>query len=266
MERVLYILFVLMPFIAFNQDTISVFFDHNSHVLNTVEKNKLLFFSENPNSQISLLKIESHCDVTGSIEYNDKLAKRRLEEVLSISPPLRHNESEIIRGERDAQSSQNKPQDYFRRVSIIYNSSTPPPKVLSSQVDLPVVKDIENEFSEFLKDPTASERTIQLSVLFFPGEDILLPGQESELSKLYDFLHYNQSITAHIRGHVCCGSNQDLSSARSFVVYSYLTKHSISPDRLTYKGYNNTIPFVFPEITESDKISNRRVDVVFTKK
>ena len=131
----------------------------------------------------------------------------------------------------------------------------------------PVVSDQErlnNELTSFLKD-SISEILIQLSVNFYPGRAILLEGEEEELYALYRFLKTYPTVKAKIRGHVCCGSNMALSQNRAFVVYDYLVGKGISPTRLTHRGYDNTEPFIYPEVTEEDKAKNRRVDVIFTK-
>jgi flagellar motor protein MotB len=44
-----------------------------------------------------------------------------------------------------------------------------------------------------------------------------------------------------------------------------LIKKGIHPDRLDFKGFNRTVPVVYPEVTEEDQQRNRRVDVVFSK-
>ena len=121
------------------------------------------------------------------------------------------------------------------------------------------------KFTAFLKDSIITEATVVLSVLFIGGEDAFIDPQDPDLWKLFDILHYNEDVTVEIRGHVCCGSNRGLSIMRAHAVYKFLAARSISPDRMHYNGYDNTLPAVTPELTEDDRMKNRRVDVVFHK-
>ena len=86
------------------------------------------------------------------------------------------------------------------------------------------------------------------------------------LDKLYDTLQKNPQLTAHIRGHVCCENNKRLSKIRAKEVHDYLVEKGISQNRLSFKGYGNKLPLVYPELNPSDRSQNRRVDVVFSLK
>lgn len=98
-------------------------------------------------------------------------------------------------------------------------------------------------------------------------------GGKAKVTKdSYPYLDYlratlvkNPDLSAHIRGHVCCGPNFRISNARAKTVYKYLIKHGISKTRLSYKGYSNNEPVVWPEKTNDDRKSNRRVDIIFKK-
>ena len=82
---------------------------------------------------------------------------------------------------------------------------------------------------------------------------------------LKDVLQRDSSLSAHIRGHVCCGKNFRISHLRAKVVYKYLVKHGIAKERLSFKGYSNTEPIVWPERTMEDREANRRVDIIFER-
>ncbi len=90
-----------------------------------------------------------------------------------------------------------------------------------------------------------------------------MPACRGHLFLLYDTLLKNPHLTAHIRGHVCGGNKVSLSRRRARTVYRYLIKNGIERDRLSYAGYGNQKPLVFPERTAVDRGANRRVDVVF---
>lgn len=85
------------------------------------------------------------------------------------------------------------------------------------------------------------------------------------LAYLIELMDKNPTWKVHIRGHVCCGPDQKLSEKRAKNVYNYLLKKKIDPSRLSYKGYSDTKPIVFPEKTDEDAHTNRRVDFMITK-
>lgn len=102
--------------------------------------------------------------------------------------------------------------------------------------------------------------------LYFKGNRGVLIGQSiPALDQLYRTMASYPNITAHFRGHVCCGDKMRLSKKRARSVYKYLRKRGISKSRLSFEGCSNTQPLVSPERTEKDRAKNRRVDVIYTK-
>jgi outer membrane protein OmpA-like peptidoglycan-associated protein len=53
-----------------------------------------------------------------------------------------------------------------------------------------------------------------------------------------------------------------VSEARAKAIYDYLVQKGIDAKRLRYRGMGNYFPKVNPEITEEDRIANRRVEAV----
>ncbi len=82
------------------------------------------------------------------------------------------------------------------------------------------------------------------------------------LEHLVELLEKHPEWTVHIRGHVCCGPSEKISTKRAKKVYQFLLKYGIEEPRLSYKGYSDFMPLVFPEKTEEDEEMNRRVDFV----
>lgn len=82
------------------------------------------------------------------------------------------------------------------------------------------------------------------------------------LEHLYELATQDTSLYIHVRGHVCCGPAYRLSKKRAKKVYKYLKKLGVPKDRLSYKGYSDTAPLVFPEKTAEDEAKNRRVDFI----
>lgn len=102
-----------------------------------------------------------------------------------------------------------------------------------------------------------------IPIKFKGGTNKVLPESYHYLDALVDTMQNNTFLTAHIRGHVCCGNNERISTKRAKAVYKYLVKHGVESHRLSYKGYSNTLPLVFPERTNADRAKNRRVDIIF---
>lgn len=82
---------------------------------------------------------------------------------------------------------------------------------------------------------------------------------------LIELMTKNPDWKLHIRGHVCCGPDQKLSDKRAKNIYKYILRQGIDASRLSYKGYSDSIPLVFPEKTDEDAHQNRRVDFIITK-
>lgn len=266
MKKILYLLLVLSP-VAYSQlDTVTIYFDIDQYILSNTQKETLMSVRNDINNGDALLEsVQAHTDTSGSVMHNNVLSENRLNAVLNEitnRPRVTNNKSY---GEAIASKAVNYKASEFRKVDVILSR---PRLTVDTQESQPEIisdeKRLDNELSTFLSDST-NEALIQLTVNFYPGRAILLEGEEAELNTLYTFLKNNPQVKAKIRGHVCCGSNLQLSQARAMVVFDYLTSKGISSIRLSHRGYDNSQPFIWPEITEEDKMKNRRVDVIFSK-
>lgn len=120
----------------------------------------------------------------------------------------------------------------------------------------------------------ANELLAQKDSSFFHYEhELLFEGKSTFIDANYryvmeyliEILAKNPNWTLHIRGHVCCGPNERISAKRAKRVYKFLRKNGIEESRMTYKGYSDSLPAVFPEKTKEDEVRNRRVDfLIFT--
>jgi outer membrane protein OmpA-like peptidoglycan-associated protein len=106
---------------------------------------------------------------------------------------------------------------------------------------------------------------VVLPIQFIGDKNQIKKESQPYLNHLTETLKTYPNLTVHIRGHVCCGNNMRISKARAKTVYKYLIENGIEKSRLTFKGYSNTQPIRFPELTSEDRSTNRRVDVIFTK-
>jgi outer membrane protein OmpA-like peptidoglycan-associated protein len=232
--------------------------------------------------QVHILEINSFTDSTGSAAANDSLARTRLNYFISrleLDSSVKLNSYGIQR-------------PYFlpkalnsRRVDIVYEIGPKPPiQIASSEnnsIEITSLKIEENpEVTQLRNDPEVNEVVVNttseikasfeaqipfvINVQFKEGTSKILPISYREVTKVAQFMKENPQLKAEIRGHVCCGNNMRISKQRAKSVYKRLIKIGISKERLSYIGKSNTEPLAFPEITETDRQKNRRVDVKFS--
>ncbi len=250
---------------------IFVYFDVDSYQLNDAELLKLEPLLKLDSEFVEIFQIDSYTDYTGTKEYNKELSKRRSKSVIHLLNAFAPPQKVYDFGEEYATS--NYTPQKGRRVEISYNYNENGQSVVISPFKKePITSPIEtvseglvNDFSEFLQDSSADTTTIVLSILFYGGSSRFINSDDPDLWAFFDILRYNESLSVEIRGHVCCGSAQLLSTNRAYAVYQFMARRGISPNRMKYKGYDNSIPAVFPEVTAIDRSKNRRVDVVFHK-
>lgn len=107
------------------------------------------------------------------------------------------------------------------------------------------------------------DAVVQLQdITFETGKADLKPDSNEELDRLVGLLEGNQTIKVEISAHTDDVGNDDsnlkLSEKRAKTVVDYLTKKGIKPDRMTAKGYGETLPLVAND-TDENKAKNRRV-------
>jgi outer membrane protein OmpA-like peptidoglycan-associated protein len=130
----------------------------------------------------------------------------------------------------------------------------------------------ENPLLHFSLPPAASGEKIALrNLLFYGNEAVLLPQSEGELPRVLRFMQLNPEARIEIAGHINNPLKTpaqldewewNLSVNRARLVYDYLLKNGISPDRMRYKGYGNTeMIYPNPGATEEQQAQNRRVEI-----
>ena len=105
------------------------------------------------------------------------------------------------------------------------------------------------------------------SVLFGFDKSGLSSDAKMNLDKLVTVLNSYADTNIEIQGHTDSkGSeayNQDLSVQRARAVSYYLTDKAISSDRLTVKGFGETLP-KYENDTDNGRAQNRRVEFLIT--
>lgn len=89
------------------------------------------------------------------------------------------------------------------------------------------------------------------------------------LDNFIDFLRDNPTVSFEIRGHTDDvgqeSTNQKLSEERAKAVYDYLANKGISPIRMKFKGFGESMP-IAPNTSESGRAKNRRTEFYITGK
>ena len=129
-------------------------------------------------------------------------------------------------------------------------------------------------YAEIEKDlyltPIEVGQPIRLNNIFFDFDKAeLLPQSFDELNRLIAFLNEHPKMVIEIGGHTDAkGSdsyNRNLSDRRAKTVMGYLSKNGIAAERLTSKGYGESVP-IMPNDTEPGRAFNRRVEFIVVAK
>jgi outer membrane protein OmpA-like peptidoglycan-associated protein len=241
--------------------TLHLYFHLGDYELTKQSKKSLdSLFRISSEGDLFITNISAYCDTTGSSEMNRILANNRLQTVYNYCT----SNGEIVNsknsfGEEYPLNKNVNNYRKWRRVDVTYIYAQ---AISVVEEEIPAT----NKFEKVNLDSLVSNTSdaIVLDIQFVPGQDVLLTGSENEIWKLYDFLSANQNAFAFIRGHVCCANDPFLSAARAYSVYTMLVQQGISPTRLKYAGFSNTMPRA-EEVDEESRQLNRRVDVVFSK-
>ncbi len=123
----------------------------------------------------------------------------------------------------------------------------------------PYVKNVQ------LRPISAGDSSIVIlrNIFFDTDRYELKPESFAELDKLYLLMLKNPKLKIEIRGHTDnTGTkeiNRVLSENRAKAVYLYLTNKGISADRMTYKGYGDSLP-IDTNNTPEGRANNRRTE------
>jgi outer membrane protein OmpA-like peptidoglycan-associated protein len=234
-------------------ETLSLFFKVNLNELTPSSAQKLDSLCEI--GDLTSIKLSGYADARGNDSMNLLLSKSRVDAIQSAlnSKGIQVAESSFF-GEnypKDAKSQSNYA--FWRRVDLSYNMKETGVSDLNT-IDIESIKNGKLE-------------AIPLQLEFYNMSADFMPYSAAELEKLFNFMQKNTSVKAFIRGHVCC-SGGDVASyystLRAEAVHDYLVSKGISTERLTFKGFGNSMPLVWPELTDEDQQRNRRVDVIFS--
>jgi outer membrane protein OmpA-like peptidoglycan-associated protein len=218
----------------------SVYFEFDKY---TLEANKLAtIINTNDVSKYESIQLYGYCDDRGTVDYNNKLSKKRVDFVQQflISKGVSQNKIYICegRGKVDLDTNSEKKLKEFRDKN--------------RRVDLIFVK--KAFYTSFPENPKVGDKIVLDRIIFEMGSSELSSNAKKELDKTVLILNKHKKVRFEIRGHVCCTSskykdaidnetqNRDLSENRAKNVFLYFRSKGINPYRMPYKGYGNLFP------------------------
>ena len=272
MKILLSFVFNLIAVVSFCQNNIaSVYFDFNHQQLTLASTKKLdSLIAFNPEQII----LSGFCDSIGNHACNDKLSRQRINSVKQYLQSKGIGDSNFI---KETGFGKRKPvndnADLYKRslnrrvvIEFIMNNhlAVNAEKNIISNVGLETkIKDTSIKLGDNIALPNLN---------FIGGRHILLPASAPYLNELLGVLKKFPTLNIEIQGHICCEymaqdgydfdtRTNNLSANRARAIYDYLIENGIEASRLSYKGFGNKHPKIFPEKDESDRIANRRVEI-----
>lgn len=117
--------------------------------------------------------------------------------------------------------------------------------------------------------PIVEGSEIVLQNIFFDTNEANLKSESfAELNLLLKFMEHNKDLVIEIQGHTDnVGDkryNKVLSEKRAKAVYDFLITNKITPERLNYRGFGDTMPKTTND-TEESRAKNRRTQFVIKK-
>jgi outer membrane protein OmpA-like peptidoglycan-associated protein len=246
----------------------SVYFDFDKFTLNEKQAKDVVKFIKNADStRIESIQIFGYTDDIGKEAYNFKLSTKRAAVIQEkfVESSIKNKIIITIEGKGrvliDDDIVENLPEKRSknRRVDVVLNLK-----------ELPKIE-IPGYFNSIQKHHIVGDHIYLDNILFERGSSKLTFKSKTELDKIARLLLKYKNLEFEIQGHVCCTppyqkeaidkdtKKRQLSLNRAQSVYKYLIFKKVPKNRMTFKGYGNTVPL--GKGTEYD----RRVELVITK-
>lgn len=270
MIRIFRLLPLLFCGLVYAQEEVvqSVYFDFDKFHLDERQGNAAVDFIKNTDStRIESIQIFGYTDDVGKDAYNFKLSTNRANTIKDklIHSGIKNKIIVTIEGKGriliDDDVIENLPEKRSknRRVDIVLNLK-----------ELPKIE-IPGFYTTIQKKHIIGDHIYLENLLFERGSSKLTYEAKTQLDKIAKLLLKYRKLEFEIQGHVCCTPpyqkeaidretrKRNLSSNRAESVYKYLVFKKIAKNRMTFKGYGNSVPL--GKGSEYD----RRVELVITK-
>lgn len=245
----------------------SIYFEFDKYALNEKQVNDaIVFIKQTDSTRIESIQIFGYTDDVGKDAYNFKLSTKRATAIRDrfIESGIRSKIIVTIEGKGriliDDDILENLPEKRSknRRVDVVMNLK-PLPKIV-----------IPGFYTTVQKNHIVGDHIYLENILFQRGSSKLEFKSKTELDKIAKQLLKYKNLKFEIQGHVCCTppyqkeaidmdtKKRQLSINRAQSVYKYLIFKKVPKERMTFKGYGNTVPL--GKGTQYD----RRVELVIT--
>ncbi len=264
-----YIPLLFIGFLQAQEEVIhSVYFEFDKYSLKPEQlKGVVDFIRTSDSTRIETIEIFGYCDDRGKDAYNFVLSQNRANTIQQefLRNGITNKVIVTIEGKGrimiDDDVVENIPEvrSKNRRVDVVLNLK-PLPKI-----------QMPGFYNTIQKNHVVGDHIYLDNLLFERGSSVLSYKSKTDLTKLSKLLLKHKSIHFEIQGHICCTptyqkeaidrdtGKRKLSHNRAESVYKYLLLKKISKNRMTFKGYGNTVPL--GKGSEYD----RRVELVITK-
>ncbi len=270
MRKLFAVLFLVLGPVVHAQEEVvhSVYFEFDKHDIDADQAQSLLNFMKTADSaRIESVEIFGYTDDVGKDDYNFKLSARRAAEVQNIlvTGGVKNRIIVTIEGkgriliEDDLDENLPEKRSKNRRVDIVQHLK-PLPKI-----------QIPGMYTTVQNKHVVGDQIYLENLLFERGSSKLTFQAKTQLDKLTRMLFKHKNLHFEIQGHVCCTppyhreaidlatKKRHLSTNRAEAVYKYLVFKKIPKNRMTFKGYGNTVPL------GREPEYDRRVQLVITK-
>ena len=246
----------------------SVYFDFDKFTLDEHQASAVVkFISQTDSSRIESIQIFGYTDDIGKAAYNHILSTNRANSIKDymLKNGVTNKIIVTIEGKGriliDDDIVENLPEKRSknRRVDVVLNLK-PLPKI-----------EMPGFYSTIQKKHLVGDHIYLENLLFERGSSKLTTHAKSELEKIAKLLLKYKSLQFEIQGHVCCTPpyqkeaidrgtrKRQLSQNRAESVYKFLLSKKIPKNRMSFKGYGNTVPL------GKGQEYDRRVELVVTK-
>ncbi len=264
------ILFLFFGLIQAQENSIhSVYFKFDKFDIEQDQIDELIdFVKHTDSSKIESIQIFGYTDDVGNEQYNFELSNKRanfIQEHL-MSNGIKNKIILKIEGKGKILLVENIKQNVEvirtqnRRVDVLLNIKPIPPKKIEPKY-----------YEGVQKNHVVGDKVILEDVFFETGSSQLSLETKKELDAIIEMVLNSNIYNFEIQGHVCCvpphqneaidkdTKKRGLSKNRAEAVYKYFVSKNIPAERMTFKGYGNTVPL--GKGSEFD----RRVEILVTK-
>lgn len=268
-KAALFLLLFLVSVASAQEEVVqSVYFEFDKYELDTKQAQAVVdFIKKTDSSRIESVEIFGYTDDIGKEAYNFKLSSNRANAIRQklIDNSVRKKIIVTIEGkgriliDDDVLDNLPEKRSKNRRVDVVVNLTEPP------KIEIP------GYYNSIQKNHVIGDHIYLENLLFERGSSKLTFKAKTQLDKIALLLHRQKNLSFEIQGHVCCTppnqreaidretKKRHLSKNRAESVYNYLGFKKIPKNRMSFKGYGNTIPL--GKGAEYD----RRVELVITK-